>query len=252
MLTKVPEWPAGVGHQQFLEVSSTLDVARQEAGQFPNATWFTATLQTASRGRRGRSWVAPEGNFYGTLSIPCTNPVIAPLRSFVAALALHDALRGVMGEGPTLALKWPNDVLLNSGKVGGILLESLMVQGQMWGVAVGIGVNLIAAPSIAQVEGGAVYPVSVKGESGEDVTPDAFLKHLAPAFAHWDAQLTSYGFNGIRTAWLDRAARIGETITARLSNEEVTGRFETVDENGYLVLNTPKGTRQIAAGDVFF
>lgn len=157
-----------------------------------------------------------------------------------------------MGEGPTLALKWPNDVLLNSGKVAGILLESLMVQGQMWGVAVGIGVNLIAAPSTAQVEGGAVYPVSVKGESGVDVTPDAFLKHLAPAFVHWDAQLTSYGFNGIRTAWLDRAARIGETITARLSNEEVTGRFETVDENGYLVLNTPKGTRQITAGDVFF
>jgi BirA family biotin operon repressor/biotin-[acetyl-CoA-carboxylase] ligase len=174
------------------------------------------------------------------------------LRSFVAALALHDALRGVMGEGPTLALKWPNDVLLNSGKVAGILLESLMVQGQMWGVAVGIGVNLIAAPSTTQVEGGAVYPVSVKGESGEDVSPDVFLKYLAPAFAHWDAQLTSYGFNGIRTAWLDRAARIGETITARLSNEEVTGRFETVDENGYLVLNTPKGTRQIAAGDVFF
>lgn len=247
-----PDWPDGVGHFHFDDVSSTLDVAREQAGHYPNATWFTATRQTASRGRRGRPWVAPVGNFYGTLSVPCADPETASLRSFVAALALHDALRAVMGDGPTLALKWPNDVLLNGGKVAGILLESLNAGGRMWGVAVGIGVNLIAAPAMDQVENGAVYPVSVKGESGVDATPDGFLSQLALAFAHWDAQLTTYGFGPIRTAWLDRAARLGETITARLPNGDVTGRFDTVDENGYLVLNTAKGPRSIAAADVFF
>lgn len=247
-----PKWPDGVGHFHFDDVTSTLDVAREQAGQYPNATWFTATRQTASRGRRGRPWVAPEGNFYGTLTVPCPDPETASLRSFVAALALHDALRAVMGEGPTLALKWPNDVLLNGGKVAGILLESLNAGGRMWGVAVGIGVNLIAAPAMDQVENGAVYPVSVKGESGVDATPDGFLAQLALAFAHWDAQLTTYGFGPIRTAWLDRAARLGETITARLPNGDVTGRFDTVDKNGYLVLNTAKGPRSIAAADVFF
>lgn len=184
--------------------------------------------------------------------MPCASAETASLRSFVAALALYDALRAVMGEGPTLALKWPNDVLLNNGKVAGILLESLSQNGQMWGVSVGIGVNLIAAPALDQVEDGAVYPVSVKGESGVDVTPDAFLNHLAVAFSHWDTQLTQYGFAPIRTAWLARAARLGETITARLANEDITGRFDTVDENGYLVLNTAKGPRTIAAADVFF
>lgn len=246
------EWPAHVGHRPFDEVTSTLDVAREQAGQVAGATWFTATRQTASRGRRGRPWVAPVGNFYGTLVLPCSDPTLASQRSFVAALALRDALAGVMGEGPTLALKWPNDVLLNSGKVAGILLESLTVQGQMWGVAVGIGVNLIASPDLAQVEQGAVVPVNIKGESGVDVTPDAFLAQLAPAFARWDAQLTTYGFTPIRTAWLDSAARLGETITARLSNEDITGRFETVDENGYLILNTAKGPHSIAAADVYF
>ena len=184
--------------------------------------------------------------------MPCADPETASLRSFVAALALLDALHAVMGDGPTLALKWPNDVLLNRGKVAGILLESLSVQGRMWGVAVGIGVNLIAAPDAAQVEEGAVYPVSVKGESGVDVTPDAFLIHLAAAFARWDGQLATYGFAPIRTAWLARAARLGETITARLPNEEITGRFETISDMGYLVLNTAKGPRNIAAADVFF
>lgn len=214
--------------------------------------WFTATRQTAAHGRRGRAWVAPEGNFYGTLTLPTASVVAASLRSFVAALALYDALRAVMGEGPKLALKWPNDVLLNDGKVAGILLESLLAEGKPWGVAVGIGVNLIAAPALAQVETGAVYPVSVKGESGADVTPDAFLAHLAPAFAQWDAQLVTYGFAPVRAAWLDRAARLGETITARLPKGDVTGRFETVDENGYLVLNTAKGLQKIAAADVYF
>ena len=196
--------------------------------------------------------MAPVGNFYGTLVVPCAEPEQASLRSFVAALGLSDALQAVMGDGPVLALKWPNDVLLNSGKVAGILLESLAVQGQMTGVAVGIGVNLIAAPAMDQVEDGAVYPVSVKGESGVDIAPQIFLKHLAASFARWDTQLTTYGFGPIRTAWLNRAARLGETIIARLPSEDVTGRFETVDENGYLVLNTAKGPRAIAAADVFF
>ena len=252
LLTDPPAWPATVGHYPFEEVTSTLDVAREQAGQYPNATWFTARRQTASRGRRGRAWVAPEGNFYGTLTLPCPDPEAASLRSFVAALALNDALRAVMGEGPALALKWPNDVLLNDGKVAGILLESLTVGSRFWGVAVGIGVNLALAPAMAQVEDGAVYPVSVKGESGVDVTPDAFLAQLAPAMAHWDEQLSIYGFAPIREAWLQRAARLGETITARLPGEEITGRFDTVDENGYLVLNTAKGSRSIAAADVFF
>lgn len=249
---KPANWPSGVSHFSFDEVTSTLDLAREQAALHSNATWFTATHQTASRGRRGRSWVAPVGNFYGTLSFPCASPETASLRSFVAALAVYDALYALMNDGPKLSLKWPNDVLLNDGKVAGILLESLLVRGKMWGVAVGIGVNLTIAPLITQVEDGAVYPVSVKGESGVDVNPDTFLKHLAPAFAQWDGQLTRYGFEPIRAEWLARAARLGETITARLPNEDVNGRFDTVDQNGYLVLKTAEGQRNIAAADVFF
>lgn len=245
-------WPAGVGHFSFEEVTSTLDLAREQAVHHPNATWFTATQQTASRGRRGRSWVAPVGNFYGTLSLPCVNLETASLRSFVAALAVYDALSELMRDGPKLALKWPNDVLLNDGKVAGILLESLLVNGKMWGVAVGIGVNLTTAPLMSQVEDGAIYPVSVKNETGVDVTPDTFLKHLASAFAQWDGQLTTYGFAPIRTAWLARAAKLGENITARLPNEDVKGRFDTVDQNGHLVLKTANGQRYIAAADIFF
>lgn len=251
LLTK-PQWPAGVGHIHLETVTSTLDEARFRATDRLPPTWITATRQTASRGRRGRAWVAPLGNFYGTLIMPTPSPQAAALRSFVASLALRDALAAVMGEGPQLRLKWPNDVLVNDGKIAGILLEALPTGWATGGVAVGIGVNLIAAPTNAEVEPRATPPVSVKGESGVDVTPDVFLAQLAPAFAHWDAQLATYGFAPVRSAWLSHAAKLGAVITARLPQEEITGRFDTVDENGYLILTTAQGPRAIAAADVYF
>ena len=56
----------------------------------------------------------------------------------------------------------------------------------------------------------------------------------------------------MQTAWLQHAARLGQTITARLSDESLTGRFDTIDENGQLVMTTVNGSRKISSADVFF
>ena len=84
------------------------------------------------------------------------------------------------------------------------------------------------------------------------MTPEEFLDVLAPAFARWEVQIATYGFEPIRTAWLARAAKIGEVITARTMREEWTGTFETVDNAGNLVLKTAQGVVAIPAADVFF
>ncbi len=194
----------------------------------------------------------PAGNFAATLVLPVTDPERAPLRSFVAALALHEAFVTLTGRATPFSLKWPNDVLLNGGKVAGILLESLIAGGQIAGMAIGIGVNLAEAPGVGAVEPGALTPVSLAGETGTPVSPEDFLAALAPAFAHWEGQFASFGFGPIRTAWLARAARLGEAMTARLPTEQITGTFREVDEGGRLVLETPQGLRRIAAGDIFF
>ncbi|MCK4712916.1 MAG: biotin--[acetyl-CoA-carboxylase] ligase, partial [Marinosulfonomonas sp.] len=65
-------------------------------------------------------------------------------------------------------------------------------------------------------------------------------------------QFTTYGFAPIRTVWLDRAARLGQVITARTGNSEHTGTFETVDDTGALILSTSQGQQAISAGEVFF
>jgi BirA family biotin operon repressor/biotin-[acetyl-CoA-carboxylase] ligase len=212
-----------------------------------------ADHQTAARGRRGRAWINPKGNLAATLVMRPEGPVdqIA-LRSFVAALALYDALGAVTGRAEGLALKWPNDVLLNGGKLAGILLESAGQGGTAAYLAIGIGVNLARAPEADEVEEGAVRPVSLLYETGIAIGTDDFLAELASAYALQEDRFVTYGFDPIRTAWLNRAARLGEVITARTGHRETTGTFETVDGAGSLVLRTAKNRVSIPAAEIFF
>jgi BirA family biotin operon repressor/biotin-[acetyl-CoA-carboxylase] ligase len=95
-------------------------------------------------------------------------------------------------------------------------------------------------------------PVSLLSETGVALGPEEFLSLLAPAYARLEKQFVTYGFAPIRRAWLDRAARLGEEITARTARDSHEGTFETLDEVGNLVLMTSKGRQAIAAAEVFF
>lgn len=246
-------WPDGYGLRVLDEVDSTLSEAARIAPTLTGPEWIVARRQTAARGRRGRAWSMPTGNLACTLVLrPVGSADEAALRSFVTALALFDACVDVTGRSDGFALKWPNDVLLNGGKLAGILLESAGSGGSISHLAIGIGVNLAAAPDIGELEARAVRPVSLLSETGASVTPEEFLTYLAAAYAHYESQLVTYGFGPIRTAWLARAARLGEVITARTTRSETTGTFESVDENGNLVLLTPKGRAVIPAADIYF
>ncbi|WP_246053573.1 biotin--[acetyl-CoA-carboxylase] ligase [Paracoccus hibiscisoli] len=234
-------------------VDSTNAEAFRLAPTLSGPAWIMARQQQAGRGRRGRAWTDPPGNLAATLVMrPQGGASDAARLSFVAALAVHDALRDLCGPVPNLALKWPNDVLLNGGKLSGILLESSGAGGQVAVLAVGIGVNLAAAPDAAQVEPDALRPVSLAGETGLLITPDDLLDALAVEFDAWHRQMTTYGFGPIRTAWLARAAKLGETITARTGTDRITGRFDGIDETGALILTGPRGRQAIPAADIHF
>lgn len=245
----MPEWPEGYGRRVLGEVDSTNAEAVRLAPRLAGATWILGLRQRGGRGRRGRAWLDPEGNFAASLVLHPTEPVAkAALRSFVAALALHDAL-SVLAPEADLALKWPNDVLLNGGKLAGILLEGVTEGARMRHLVIGIGVNLMNAPPGGE---GALAAVSLKDATMVDVTPEDMLAHLAVSYARREAIFVADGFAPIRTAWLARAARLGQDVTARTMREELRGRFETVDEQGHLVLTTDNGRRSIPAADVFF
>ncbi|MDF1715536.1 MAG: biotin--[acetyl-CoA-carboxylase] ligase [Antarcticimicrobium sp.] len=247
------DWPDGYGRRVLDEVDSTLNEAARIAPDLAAPEWILARRQTAARGRRGRGWVSPTGNFAATLVLRLDGPAQqAALRSFVAALALFDACVAVTGRPDGFSLKWPNDVLLNGGKLAGILLESAGGGGGAMPLFIGVGVNLSEAPPADLVEARALLPVSLAGETGVRVGPEDFLTELAAAYARHEAQFASFGFAPIREAWLSRAARLGQQVTARTGNAETVGTFETVDAEGQLVLMTPAGRVRIPAADVFF
>lgn len=246
-------WPQGVGRHVLMRSPSTNAEALRLAPSLSGPAWILTHEQTAGRGRRGRGWAMPPGNFAASLGMrPKGGIAEAAQLSFVAALALHDALTAACGPNARLAIKWPNDVLLNGGKVAGILLESAGSGREAPVLAIGIGVNLAAAPQPAEVEAGAVPPVSILTETGHRLAPEEFLDLLAPAFASWLNQFETYGFAPIRNAWLSRAARIGQVIIARFGSHQAQGVFEGIDDSGALVLVTPQGRQAIPAADVFF
>jgi len=220
-------------------------LVRARAGE-RGPLWIAAATQTQGRGRRGAAWVSVPGNLYATLLLTEPSPkAAAPQLSFVAALALHDAVAACAPQlGPALALKWPNDLLLGGAKLAGILIEG--ESDPAFAVAVGLGVNCAHHPD------GAAYPATDLAAAGALVTPEALLSALAAAMAQrlaqWDR---GEGFARIRADWLKRAAGLGGDIRVRLPEREFTGRFEGLDETGRLLVTEGGGLTAVGAGEVF-
>lgn len=245
-------WPDGVHRIVLDEVDSTNAEAARRAPQLTVPAWILTHRQTKGRGRRGRPWTDPVGNFAASHVLFPQEPLSAvALNSFVVAVALFEALQAV-APSDGYALKWPNDVLLNGTKIAGILLETSGNGGQVDWLTIGVGVNLVHAPTGDAVEGRAIPPSSVQDQLGTAPKAEALLDALAIAFARQRKTFVDLGFPTIRTRWLRHAAHLGGTITARTMREEITGRFEDIDDAGNLILNTPKGRVAITAADVFF
>lgn len=242
-------WPQGYSRAIFDSLPSTNAAALAADGPL----WIMAHQQSAGRGRRQRAWDSPRGNLYASLCLhPMEPPAQMALRSFAAALALRDGLIAAGVSGDSITLKWPNDVLLSGRKVAGILLESAP-RGALPCLAIGFGVNLTSHPDAGAVEAGATLPTSVLAQTGQTIAAEDFLAHLAQAYAQREAQFTSAGFAPIRADFLAHAARIGTQITARLASGALhQGRYDSIDDQGNLILITAAGPMAIPAADVFF
>jgi len=232
------------------EVDSTNAEARRraEAGE-AGPLWITAARQTAGRGRRGRSWETGQGNLAATLLFVTDRPPAEAAQiSFIAALAVAD-LADAFVPASKVSVKWPNDPMIDGRKASGILVESGQHAGGGLWVAVGVGVNL-ASPPEAPERPATAFAAHMAGPPPKPL--DA-LTILADAFERWRRVWQTSGFAVIAEAWTRRAHGLGETCTARLGHETVTGTAEGLDPDGALRLRLPDGMlRRITAGDVFF
>ena len=239
-MSRTPVLPDGWTLVALQSVGSTNDEATRlaETGA-AEGTVVWSREQTGGRGRRGRHWASPIGNLYSStiLRPACSAPRAAEL-GFVAALAVAD----MVPAGRDVRVKWPNDVLVDGGKIAGILPESAIgAGGEVEHVVLGIGVNVAFAPQLPDMR----YPGAALGGSVEEAL-EKLTASLATRLAQWRLK----GFEMIRAAWLAKAGPLGLEVDVRLGQELVRGRFAGVDREGALLLDTPAGPRKIVAGEL--
>lgn len=214
--------------------------------------WVRADQQTAGRGRRGRDWSSPAGNFYATACYAFDGaPQAAAKLSFVAAIAVAKALSAyTLTVAPRL--KWPNDVLLDGRKIAGLLLEA-----KPGYVLIGIGVNLVSHPEGGNIPATHLLehmdPAALMSDEPEFTGADGFLAILSRSFDLAFKKHLAYGFSATRAVWMALASGLPGAVTVRLPVETFTGQAESLLENGALRVRLEDGTiRDVHAGDVFF
>lgn len=227
-----------------------LDSTNEEAKRAASAPsvrpqWFAAHRQSAGRGRLGRPWTSLKGNLFASCLIsPPAGLVDALKLPFAAGLAVSDTVMAVAPEA-TPELKWPNDVRDQGRKLCGILVESIEVTGVLWAV-VGIGINVETAPDGVGQETVCLRDLG----AAPGVDAPAVLDQLRGDFAKRCSE--AFGdFAETRAAWCARAEGRTGLIQAKIGETVIEGRFETLAEDGGLVLRLPSGEQTIIrAGDV--
>lgn len=235
--------------ETFAEIDSTIVEARRRAERGETGpVWLIAERQTAGRGRRGRSWVSPDGNLFATyLFATDAPPARLALLGFVAGVAIAETMDEIIGVGRA-TLKWPNDVLIDAAKASGIMLDSGPLDGGGAWAALAFGVNLAVAPENLDQP-----TTSLRALLPPDAlapAPLAFLAGLIPKLAGWSARIEAEGFEPLRAAWLARAHGLGQSARVVQGAATLEGRIVGLSPRGELELDTESGRRLIAAGDV--
>lgn len=207
-------------------IDSTMNWARSrvQAGA-PEGTIIIADTQTGGRGRRGNEWQSPTGNLYMTFIVMPDEEQMRAL-PFLCALAVHKSLNH-----PDVTLKWPNDILYQGRKLGGVLIER---EGKA--ALCGIGVNIVSAP-----EGSAK-----KEEFTNAMKPSLLVRHILQAFTplyknpqNWQQQ------------WMDKAAFVNQSITFIHGGQKMSGVFKGIDDNGLAIIaNENNDVRSYASAEI--
>ncbi len=211
----------------------------------PEGSVVVADYQTAGRGRQGRRWIAPPGTslLVSVLLRPNCSTDRIPQLSLVCGVAAREALAL---SGVETHLKWPNDLLLNRKKVGGILLEATSGSLGSPAVVVGMGLNVNQTredfpPELLD------RATSLAIENGRSMDREALLDLLLSSLDRWYVTYFRDGFAPVRAAWLDGAAGLGHRV--RLGGQG--GRVVDLGSDGSLILETNGGRRlHIRAGEV--
>jgi BirA family biotin operon repressor/biotin-[acetyl-CoA-carboxylase] ligase len=241
--------------RHYETINSTNEAAKLWArdGSTPAAhgAVVTADAQTRGRGRHGRDWVSPPGK--GVYLSMVWRPQIEAHQTgrltIVAALGAARALESIAAK--PIETKWPNDLLLNRRKIGGLLCEAELKPEGVEFVIAGIGLNVnfekvdfperpIFPATSLLLETGKSWPIE---ELREACIASLHQEYSRYEDGHWQTQ---------RAEFIARCAIIGEPVSVSSGTQEYSGIAVGVDEDGILLVQTATETRRVVSGDVKF
>lgn len=236
--------------ERHASLPSTNDRARAAAEQGePEGLWILAEEQTAGRGRLGRSWRSPRGNFHGSLLLRPDRPLAeCASLSLVAALAVAEAVEALTAGRVRPRVKWPNDVLVGRAKLAGILPEAIAAaDGRCTALILGIGANLAHHPEDLD------RPATSLAALGEPAPRiETFLEVLCGPLEACYARWREGGFAALREAWLARAVGLGEPVRLAVGGVVHEGRLADLGRDGSILLESPMGClERFGTGELF-
>ena len=232
--------------------STNVQAARLAREGAPEGTLVLAERQTRGRGRLGRSWVSPARvNLYASFVLrPRLAPADAPQLALAAAVAVARVLAPLAAAAEVpVAIKWPNDCLLDGRKVAGILTEMDAEVDRIRSVVLGIGVNL-NAPTRAFPPELRPTATSVLLATGARVDRPWFAAALCATLEAVYDRVVRDGFAAIASEWESYSCLTGREVTVDCSGRRSTGIVRGIDPVGRLVLDGANGEERIMAGDV--
>ena len=235
----------GVAIEVVAETGSTNADLLARCATLAGPTLLVAEHQSAGRGRAGRSWLSAPG---ASLTFSLAWPFALPLGALAGLpLAIGLAVAEALGQlGVTVQLKWPNDLLKDGAKLGGILIETQSGAHGVWTV-IGVGLNLDLPDALESAIGHGVASAPWLARMDRDSLMASLLDALAamlhqfsergfaPLCARWNAL---HAYQGMAVSILDRGATLHEGVAAG------------VDESGQLLLDTASGRISVISGDV--
>ena len=242
-----PRRRIGKGVEVHASIGSTNDRARVLLDEPDGEGRAVVTeLQTAGRGRRGRTWVSPPGRNL-MLSV-AVRPQVAAADAWRLGLAVALAARSACAAVAPVTLKWPNDIVSDDGaKVGGLLIETEIGGDLVTSVVIGIGINVNWPRSEmpAQIAGDAT---SLGELAGVPIDRADLLATLLDAL---DAELLAVESGHSPLARYRQAcATLGTDVGVETATGLIEGRAIEIDERGALVIEAPTGRVALMSGEI--
>ncbi|PKM78795.1 MAG: biotin--[acetyl-CoA-carboxylase] ligase [Firmicutes bacterium HGW-Firmicutes-15] len=235
----------------FQEIDSTNNQARDLAATgYPEGTVVVAEMQTAGRGRRGRSWYSPaiKGIYLSVILRP-----ILPLKeisrvSLVTAVAVAETLKEELNLKP--CIKWPNDILINNRKIAGILSEAVTDMDGVEYIVTGVGLNINNPAQTFPSD----FRTTATSALAEYDHPGSRVKVLQGLLASLEShyfQLLSGNFARTLEKYKSMSIAIGQELRLDTINGFIVGQAIDVDDNGFLIVRDHSGNiHTIMSGEI--